>query len=257
MNGTSGQLPLSFLDVVNNVLYKNRGTRTQAGSYLTITLLCINYRLLTKMVPIRLGSALARVVSLEQSALITGALSGPPPSFSATLHTSWFSKGRSCLVAFVDIAKAYDILDQDYIFAAMDTLGAGPGHLASSHLLLSTASSSALVKCHSYPCTIRGGDTAGVSPGTISFLFAAQALLSWLQHCDVGICLAPVIRLVSSVQVNDDIKVMFNDHRAVSLLLKSMDTFALASGQHLNLNKERSFCLWGNLPWQTQLQRTR
>lgn len=44
MIGTSGNLPVGFLDGIIFVMYKNRGDCTHAGSYHPIIILCISYR---------------------------------------------------------------------------------------------------------------------------------------------------------------------------------------------------------------------
>ena len=69
------------------------------------------------------------------------------------------------------------------------------------------------------------------------YLFAAQALLSWLQHCKVGPRLAPDAALVTAIQFADDTKVVLDGPAAVPHFVQCMYTFALASGQRLNMDK--------------------
>ena len=236
--GTSGRLPVGFLDGVITVLYKNRGDRTQAGSYRPITLLCTDYRLLTKVLATRLGPALATVVGLEQSAFLPGRLIGANILFLRHLPHLMAQQGRSCLVAFLDFAKAYDTLDRDFLFAVMDALGAGPGLLAWSRLLLSNTQSCALVNGHRSPLVpFAAGVRQGCPLAPLLYLFAAQALLSWLQHCEVGLRLAPDAAPITAVQFADDTEVVLDGPAAVPHFVQCMDTFALASGQRLNMDK--------------------
>jgi hypothetical protein len=58
-------------------------------------------------------------------------------------------QGRSCVLAFLEIAKAYDTKDRDILVEAR----VGPG------------------------CPL----------ALLLYLFVAQALLCWLQHCGMGI----------------------------------------------------------------------
>ena len=161
--GTSGRLPVGFLDGVITVLYKTRGDRTQAGSYRPITLLCTDYRLLTKVLATRLGPALATVVGLEQSAFLPGRLIGANILFLRHLPHLLGQQGRSCLVAFLDFAKAYDTLDRDFLFAVMDVLG--PAGLvpppALRYPVLRSGQWSSVT-----PRSVRSGGAAGVPVGS-------------------------------------------------------------------------------------------
>lgn len=57
------------------------------------------------------------------------------------------------------------------------------------------------------------------------YLFAAQDLLSWLQHRDV----VPDTSTVIAVQLADDTKMVLNDPEAVSLFFQFMDELSFWS----------------------------
>ena len=143
------------------------------------------------------------------------------------------------MIAFLDIAKAYDSLDRQFLLEAMEAMGAGQGLLRWTSLLLSDTASRALVNGFMSDRVIL---TAGVRQGCplapLLYLFAAQALLCWLQHNRIGIRLLPEdSEVVTAVQFADDTEVVLQGIDSVSDFIKCMDVYARASGQQLNLDK--------------------
>ena len=221
------------------MLFKNRGSPTLAGSYRPITLLCTDYRILAKVLANRLGPTLGRVVTLEQSAFLPERLIGANVQFLRQLPHLMAQTGRSCVIAFLDIAKAYDSLDRTFLFEAMEAMGAGPGLLAWTRLLLSNTASRAIVNGYvSGKVSLTAGVRQGCPLAPLLYLFAAQALLCWLQKNRVGIRLcAGEEQVTTAVQFADDTEVVLDSMEKLSNFLQCMDIFARASGQQLNLDK--------------------
>jgi hypothetical protein len=123
---------------------------TLAGSYRPITLLCTDYRILAKMLVDvdRLAPTLGRVVTLEQSAFHQERLIGDNAQLLWQLPHLMAQTGRSCVIAFLDIAKAYDSRDRNVLFEALEAMGVGPGLLPWTRLLLSNTVSRAIVNGH-------------------------------------------------------------------------------------------------------------
>jgi hypothetical protein len=97
-------------------------------------------------------------------------------------------QGRSCVLAFLDIAKAYDTIDRDFLVEAMQVMGPGGGLIGRVQLILRNTASRALV--NGFPSglvPIKAGVRQGCPLATLLYLFVAQALLCWLQHRGVGI----------------------------------------------------------------------
>ena len=134
--GRLGCTPRGFLDGVITILYKNRGSMVQAGSYRPITLLCTDYRVLAKALANRLGPVLGGIISLEQSAFLPKRLIGANVLFLRYLPHLMARQGRSCLIAFLDVAKAYDTVDRDFLYGTMEAMGAGEGFMKWTQVLL-------------------------------------------------------------------------------------------------------------------------
>ena len=237
--GRTGGLPTAFLDGVITVLYKGRGPLTAPGNYRPITLLCTDYRLVTKILANRLGPGLGGSVSPEQAAFLPGRLIGANIMFLRFLPHVLKQGARTGLVAFLDIAKAYDSLDRDFLYGAMEAMGAGAGLLKWARTLLTTTTSFAVVNgFRSKRVPLKAGVRQGCPLAPMLYLFAAQALLCWLQHCQIGIHLPPGGgERTTAVQFADDTEVLLEGPEVVPRFLECMDIFAQASGQRLNLDK--------------------
>ena len=82
----------------------------------------------------------------------------------------------------MDIAKAYDTLDREFLVGAMDAMGAGAGLVAWAELLLAnTAPLAVLNGVKSGLVSMRAGVKQGCPLAPLLYLFGAQALLCWLQ----------------------------------------------------------------------------
>ena len=133
--GSTGQLPHRFLEGSISVLFK-KGDPTAPGNYRPITLLCSDYRLLTKVLATRLGKALSTVISPEQCAFLPLRRIGASIFFLRHLPHLMRVQRRSAVVAFLDFAKAYDTVDRGFLFAAMRTMGADGQLVRWAELLL-------------------------------------------------------------------------------------------------------------------------
>ncbi|GLI67047.1 hypothetical protein VaNZ11_011236 [Volvox africanus] len=142
--GKTGQVPTGFLDGIIKVLYK-KGDPKQPGNYRPITLLCSDYRLLAKVLANRLGPALGRIISPEQSAILPKRLIGANLLFLRHLPHLLRRLNRQGLLAFLDFAKAYDTVDCNFLMGAMEVMGAGPQLCSWTRILLSNTRARAMM----------------------------------------------------------------------------------------------------------------
>lgn len=236
--GVSGAVRDGFLDGVISILPK-KGDLTLPANYRPITLLNADYRLLAKVLAARLGGALRGVVSVEQTAFLKGRHIGENIMLLQLLPQLMKLKGESAVIAFCDFAKAYDTIDRDFLYRAMDAMGAGAGFIRWAKIMLSCTRACAVVNGHvSEKQVFAAGVRQGCPLAPLLYLFVAQALHSWLRASGVGVHVGAGGLLTAS-QYADDTKVLLRalEEHEVSSFLGVMDTFRLASGQRLNADK--------------------
>ena len=132
--------------------------------------------------------------------------------------------------------KAYDTIARPFLYAAMDTVGVGPGFLALVRTLLTGTAARAYVNgWTSTPAPTAAGVRQGCPLAPLLYLFVAQALLRLLKARGIGIDVAG-LRLTAP-QYADDTEPLLPSLDQVPALLDALTTFGAASGQHLNPEK--------------------
>ena len=110
-------------------------------------------------------------------------------------------------LALLDFRKAYDTVCRVFLLAVMRAMGAGPGLVAWTRLLLTDTHTAAVINGHvSAPAVFAAGVRQGCPLAPALYLFVAEALTAWLRECpEVGLTLAedPPLDLHSSHFVDD------------------------------------------------------
>ncbi|KAI3437676.1 hypothetical protein D9Q98_000126 [Chlorella vulgaris] len=196
-----GILPARFHEGLITVIYKS-GDRSEPTNYRPITLLCTDYRLFTKVLALRLNPCLDSIIDREQTAFVPGRHIGENIMALQCLPHLLRGTAASAVVVFCDFRKAYDTIDREFLFSAMDALGVGPGFLTLTRLLLADTRS------------------------------RAMALLQLLKARGIGIPVAG--QQLTALQYADDAQALLPSLDAVPSFLAAMATFGAATGQRLN-----------------------
>lgn len=272
--GQLSRMPRGFHQGLVIPLHK-KGDRTQPANYRPITLLNTDYRILASILSRRLMIPLSEIIDPVQTAFIRGRTSGENIWFLQLLPHVLHAAGRSALIVFCDFQKAYDTVDRQFLLNIMSRLGAGPGLLRWTSLLLSNTASRALVMGKLSPLvTFHAGVRQGCPLAPLLYLFVGQALLLHLRQQGLGITIPsrPIIEAMgtnsgpsegppgvnfqaanciasyrsqrpeaqwtaTAVQYADDFKAMINSPSEVPAFLDAMRTFGNASGQQLSQEK--------------------
>ena len=223
-----------------------RPDRSDPGNYRPITLLCTDYRLYAKALALRLNPCLPDIIDREQTAFIPGRRIGENILTLQCLSELLRRQGRSAIAAMCDFRKAYDTIARPFLYAAMDTVGVGPGFLALVRTLLTGTAARAYVNgWTSTPAPTAAGVRQGCPLAPLLYLFVAQALLRLLKARGIGIDVAG-LRLTAP-QYADDTEPLLPSLDQVPALLDALTTFGAAGGQHLNPEKT-CCCPWVQCP---------
>ncbi|KAI3432715.1 hypothetical protein D9Q98_004258 [Chlorella vulgaris] len=227
-----GILPARFHEGLITVIYKS-GDRSEPTNYRPITLLCTDYRLFTKVLALRLNPCLDSIIDREQAAFVPGRHIGENIMALQCLPHLLRGTAASAVVVFCDFRKAYDTIDREFLFSAMDALGVGAGFLSLTRLLLADTRSRAMVNGFtSTPAAFLAGVRQGCPLAPLLYLFIAQALLQLLKARGIGIPVAG--QQLTALQYADDAQALLPSLDAVPSFLAAMDTFGAATGQRLN-----------------------
>ncbi|CAI5467267.1 unnamed protein product [Closterium sp. Yama58-4] len=122
---SSGQDPASMLSG-RTVLIPKKGKSDQVDNLRPITLMNADYKVITLVLASRLQAVLPRLISPAQSAFIKGRRIGDTINDTLDLMDWATSQQNPLLVLTVDIRKAYDLVDREFLYSCLLHIGLPP-----------------------------------------------------------------------------------------------------------------------------------
>ena len=148
-----------------------------------------------------------------------------------------------CVIAFLDFRKAYDTVNRSFLLSLMRSFGLGEGLIKWFSTLLSGTFTAASVNGHlSKLLELMGGIRQGGNESCSGYLFIPWGLDCWLTKClSVGIKATADGEEVRGWYYADDGHIVLKslDPDVIAAFKDAMEVFALATNQHLNLDKTK------------------
>ena len=235
--GDTGTVPPDFnLGSITPILKPDCPDPSHPSAYRPITLLSTLYRLLSRILADRFATALAGTIGPEHTGFLPHRLIDDNILFSSLLPQVLATQQTTGVTFYIDISKAFDTVDREFLFRLMDSMGASHGMTNWAKILLEAT----------YASTHTNGSSstilewfAGVRQGCplspILYLFIAQALSTWLQaQPPLGITIDG-LRFVSTHHA-DDTQIHLQDFtpQALEALRNALTTYSQATGQEIN-----------------------
>ena len=118
----------AFLKSLNNtflVLLPKKGRAEELGDFRPINLLGGLYKLLAKVLANRIKNVIGRVVSLDQNAFVMGRQILDASLIANEVIDSWQKRGEKGLICKLDIDKAYDNVNWQFLMRVLQKMGFG------------------------------------------------------------------------------------------------------------------------------------
>ena len=243
----NNELPASMLTGDIILLFKEKGTRTDVRNYRPITLLCVDYKILERALAERLKRVIGKLVSHSQLGFV------PRRRIEhATQHLRLIQRyidkhepqGEGGVVVSLDMVKAYDMVDWDYLSGALQACGIGPKF---RHWIGMMYNNSRPPQRRMAVNGFRGDEfpiLSGVAQGSVLapllFLFVAEALaITAERHPHLqGIQIGPSNHLL--VQFADDTDFTLKDFNQIKHMEEVMLNYGNATGMRENVSKRQS-----------------
>ncbi|RVW27486.1 Transposon TX1 uncharacterized 149 kDa protein [Vitis vinifera] len=138
----------TFLKSLNNtflVLIPKKGGAEDFGDFRPISLLGGLYKLLAKVLANRLKKVIDKVVSHDQNAFVKGRQILDASLIANEVIDNWNKKGDKGVICKLDIEKAYDSINWQFLLKVMDKMGFGAKWLRWMWWCISTAKFSVIV----------------------------------------------------------------------------------------------------------------
>ncbi|RVX03217.1 LINE-1 reverse transcriptase-like [Vitis vinifera] len=240
----------SFLKSLNNtflVLIPKKGGAEDLGDFRPISLLGGIYKLLAKVLANRLKKVLGKVVSSDQNAFVMGRQILDASLIANEVIDAWQKRKEKGLICKLDVEKAYDSINWQFLMKVMQKMGFGSKWLGWIWSCISTSKHSILVNgvpAGFFPSSkgLRQGDPLSpylfvMGMEVLSALIRRAVVGGFLCGCSIGGGRRPTVN-ISHLLFADD-TVVFCEAKKEHLLHLSwiLFWFEAASGLRINLAK--------------------
>ncbi|PNH05108.1 Transposon TX1 uncharacterized protein [Tetrabaena socialis] len=182
--GMAAALPGSWLEGLIALVYKGKQLpRELLPSYRPLTLLNADFKVLSKAVGNRLQGPLDYLVDALQTAFLDGRWIGENVLYHLGLREYLQQSAQPGALLLLDLEKAYDLVDRDWVLTVAQAMGFGAGMRRWLRLLLAPATARACVNGHlSEPFPVRNGLTQGSPLSPPLWVLQLEPLTAYLHH---------------------------------------------------------------------------
>uniref|UniRef100_A0AAX7TNI0 Reverse transcriptase domain-containing protein n=1 Tax=Astatotilapia calliptera TaxID=8154 RepID=A0AAX7TNI0_ASTCA len=174
------QLPKTLSEATICLILKKDKDPLLCSSYRPISLLNIDFKILSKILALRLQRALSQIIAFDQTGFMAGRHSyDNSRRLLNIIHTSCNSIPE--VVASLDAEKAFDRVEWSFLYEVMDRFGLGADFILWVKLLYS--SPSACIRTNnnlSLPFPLERGTRQGCPLSPLLFAIAIEPLAIWL-----------------------------------------------------------------------------
>ena len=241
-----GRLSRSQRQGVVTLLCKDDERRHLLSCWRPITLLNVDYKLVSKVLCNRLRRVMVELIGPEQACAVPGRSVQDQLHLIRSLSEYVNEIGSPCGLVNLDQAKAFDRVSHRYLFRVLERFGLGPTFRHWVRTLYESATTRILVNgtvTKAFPLgrSVRQG--CGLSP--LLYVLSVEPLTRRLCQCPRirGLHMPGRSREVKVVQYADDITVVIRDVTSIDGILDVTSEFRRASGSMLNPSKSAGMWL--------------
>ena len=236
-------LPSTLTQATISLILKKNKDPLDCASYRPISLLNVDFKLLSKLLALHLDPILPTIISPDQTGFIRHRYSFYNlRRLYNIVYNQPSPKTPEALIS-LDAEKAFDQVEWEYLFYTMQKFGLGHKFIAWVRLLYSAPKASVRTNNNfseyfCLPCSTRQG--CPLSPLLFAIAIKPLAVLLRSNQDITGISRSGIEHKVS-LYVDDLLLYVSNISTSLSAALQSLTTFGSVSGYKLNLGKSELF----------------
>ncbi|KAK3562052.1 hypothetical protein QTP86_025970 [Hemibagrus guttatus] len=242
-----GELPLSCRRAVLTLLPK-KGDLTHLKNWRPVSLLCTDYKLLSKALASRLTKVMERLIHQDQTYCVPDrSIFDNVYLIRDILDVSRLLGLKTGLI-FLDQEKAFDRVEHEYLWKVLETFGFNPGFVAMIRVLYCEIES--VLKVNGGLCApfrVYRGIRQGCSLSGMLYSLAIEPLLNKLRSFLSGFNIPHANASVYLSAYADDLVVMVNTQEDVNVLAAILNDFQILSSAKVNWTKSEAILVgeWG------------
>ena len=231
------QLTHSQQEAVISCLYK-KGPREQISNWRPISLLNIDYKILTKSLANKLISTLSEVISEDQTASVTGRSILTNLNLTRDIIQYAWDKKIPASIISIDQVKAFDRVDWDFLFQVLKKFGYGQQFITNIKTIYTNIQSKIKINgCMSEPFFLERGVRQGCPLSMPLYVLCAEILANYIR----------TRTQIKGVQINrheckltqfaDDTNLFLVGQKSIDHLEDALQLYEEASGAQINIDK--------------------
>ena len=231
---SEGQLPLSCRRAVLTLIPK-KGDLSDIRSWRPVSVLCTEYKLLSKALAIRLGDVLGQVIHPDQTYCVPGRLIQNNISFIRDIVDLGKSFNLEFGLVSIDQEKAFDRVDHSYLWSTLAAFGFSPDFINKIQVLYCGIQS--ILKVNGDLCApfkVHRGVRQGCALSGMLYSLAIEPLLVKLRKDLLGVGIPNCDHVFKLSAYADDVAVLVSGQRDINMMLKMFDDFRGVSSAKVN-----------------------
>lgn len=221
------------------ILYKNKGSKVKLENYRPISLLNVDYKILAKILANRMKRVLHDIIAPTQNYSVPGRdIADTINTIRDVIHKMNGDKIGG-IVLSIDLNKAFDRVEHDFMFRALERFGFGNKIIRWIKLLYRNAKSR--VKCNGVltdSFTLERSVRQGCPLSALLYVLSAEPLAAFLKKDNFINCVQTPQKGSSLIhQYADDTTITVRDEDSVKRVIEGFKVYGRASGAKVNMEK--------------------
>ena len=239
----SGTLSISQRRGIISLIPKKNKDKTLLDNLRPISLLNVDYKILTKTLAKRLEKVLPTIINPDQTGYVKDRFIGKNVRLINDIMFFTEHSKKPGIAIFLDFRKAFDTIEWNYLSAALQALNFGPDMLNWFQVLYHQVSSCVLHNGHASDFfLLERGVRQGCPLSGLLFVIGIELFARAVKN-DTDIKGINVDQKeIKITQYADDTTVLVSDCDSILRLLKLLDEFKQVSG--LKINTEKTEAMW-------------
>ena len=239
----TGSLSISQKRGIISLIPKKNKEATLLENLRPISLLNVDYKILTKSIAKRLEKVLPKIINSDQTGYIKGRFIGENVRLIQDVMFYTKREEQPGIAIFLDFRKAFDTIEWNYLQTALKTFNFGPDMLNWFQVIYHQVSSCVLHNGHASDFfLLERGVRQGCPLSGLLFVVGIELLARALKKDPTIKGIKVDQKEIKITQYADDTTVLVRDLDSVTQLLKRLDEFKHISGLEINTNKTEA--LW-------------